>query len=178
MLLLLQCISSGAERSPKLPLSLGDPDPNLTRGFLGPPEYTVQTASWSGHPSLCSWSYSLPILYYGVRQVFPKLSLPLAGMGALTSHGSLHPPMSTTHTASWFVQQFLQGSRLCPTDRQTDAHRDRPRYIDSNRLHLMLCMAVIVKKKVKFSHTRYRALGPELIPVCRQSACRWLEENQ
>ena len=24
------------------------------------------------------------------------------------------------------------------------------------------------------SHTRYRALGPELIPVYRQSACRWL----
>jgi len=27
--------------------------------------------------------------------------------------------------------------------------------------------------KVKFSHTRYRALGPELIPVYRQSA-QWL----
>jgi len=26
------------------------------------------------------------------------------------------------------------------------------------------------KKKVKFYHTRYRALGPELIPVYRQSA--------
>ena len=30
------------------------------------------------------------------------------------------------------------------------------------------------KVKVKFSHTRYRALGPELIPVYRQSARRWL----
>jgi len=29
-----------------------------------------------------------------------------------------------------------------------------------------------VIKKVKFSHTRYRALGPELIPVYRQSARR------
>jgi len=29
-----------------------------------------------------------------------------------------------------------------------------------------------VKIKVKFSHTRYRALGPELIPVYRQSARR------
>ena len=28
------------------------------------------------------------------------------------------------------------------------------------------------KAKVKASHTRYRALGPELIPVYRQSACR------
>jgi len=31
------------------------------------------------------------------------------------------------------------------------------------------------KLKVKTSHTRCRALGPELIPVYRQSACRWLE---
>ena len=30
----------------------------------------------------------------------------------------------------------------------------------------------VVVKKVKFSHTRYRALGPELIPVYRQSARR------
>ena len=32
-------------------------------------------------------------------------------------------------------------------------------------------------KKVKFSHTRYRALGPELIPVYGQSARRWREVN-
>ena len=32
-----------------------------------------------------------------------------------------------------------------------------------------------VNKKVKFSHTHYRALGPELIPLYRQSARRWLE---
>ena len=32
-----------------------------------------------------------------------------------------------------------------------------------------------VVKKVKFSHTRYRALGPELILVYRQSARRWRE---
>ena len=30
-------------------------------------------------------------------------------------------------------------------------------------------------KRVNFSHTRYRALGPELIPVYRQSARRWIE---
>jgi len=29
-----------------------------------------------------------------------------------------------------------------------------------------------VTGKVKFSHMRYQAFGPELIPVCRQSACR------
>ena len=29
-----------------------------------------------------------------------------------------------------------------------------------------------LKAKVKFSHTRYRAVGPELIPAYRQSARR------
>ena len=38
-------------------------------------------------------------------------------------------------------------------------------------------MFLNVKGKVKFSHTRYRALGPELIPVYRQSARRWREVN-
>jgi len=32
--------------------------------------------------------------------------------------------------------------------------------------------SVAKKVKVKASHTRYRVLGPELIPVYRQSACR------
>ena len=36
---------------------------------------------------------------------------------------------------------------------------------------------VVGSKKVKFSHTRYRALGPELIPVYRQSARRLREVN-
>jgi len=29
------------------------------------------------------------------------------------------------------------------------------------------------KKRQRLSHTRYQALGPELIPVYRQSARRW-----
>ena len=33
------------------------------------------------------------------------------------------------------------------------------------------------KYKKEFSHTRYRALGPELIPVYRQSARWWREVN-
>ena len=31
---------------------------------------------------------------------------------------------------------------------------------------------ITAAKKVKFSYTRYRSLGPELIPVYRQSARR------
>jgi len=34
-----------------------------------------------------------------------------------------------------------------------------------------------VRWKIKFSHTSYRALGPELIPVYRQSARSWREVN-
>ena len=33
-------------------------------------------------------------------------------------------------------------------------------------------LCLLLKVKVKFSHTRYRALGPQLIPVYRQSARR------
>jgi len=40
-------------------------------------------------------------------------------------------------------------------------------------IHYSLTACIVAKcKKVKFSHTRYRALGPELIPVYRQSARR------
>ena len=36
----------------------------------------------------------------------------------------------------------------------------------------------VKRSKVKFSHTRYRALGPELIPVYRQSAFDGLQESR
>ena len=38
----------------------------------------------------------------------------------------------------------------------------------------LLLLMKLKRKKLEFSHTRYRALGPELIPVYKQSACRWL----
>jgi len=37
---------------------------------------------------------------------------------------------------------------------------------------IITAMPEAKKVKVKASHTRYPALGPELIPVHRQSACR------
>ena len=44
-------------------------------------------------------------------------------------------------------------------------------------VHLIPCVVNLCDwcKKVKSSHTWYRALGPKLIPVYRQSACRWPE---
>jgi len=43
------------------------------------------------------------------------------------------------------------------------------------QLHVSLTVlsSLNTSKKVKFSHTRYRASGLELIPVYKQSACRW-----
>ena len=43
--------------------------------------------------------------------------------------------------------------------------------LDNSRVQVRTTYSV-VKEKVKFSHTRYRALGLELIPVYRQSARR------
>jgi len=44
------------------------------------------------------------------------------------------------------------------------------------RISVMYCSLKMnkCKVKVKFSHTRYRVSGLELIPVYRQSDCRWL----
>ena len=45
-----------------------------------------------------------------------------------------------------------------------------------NQRALKQCTPLLRKKvKVKASHARYRALGPELIPVYRQSARTWLK---
>jgi len=43
---------------------------------------------------------------------------------------------------------------------------------DYNMHQTFLVISLVCKVKVKASHTRYRALGPELIPVYRQSARR------
>ena len=44
-------------------------------------------------------------------------------------------------------------------------------------LDFILCQTAVKSKRKKFSHTCYRALGPELIPVYRQSAHRLPEVN-
>ena len=49
---------------------------------------------------------------------------------------------------------------------------DRPPESVPRSVLAVLCTLKIQSVKVKFSHTRYRALGPELIPVYRQSARR------
>jgi len=59
-------------------------------------------------------------------------------------------PLNSTHYAMLYPQN---DDRVVAIDSVTSLHP-------------------VYSKKVKFSHTRYRALGPELIPVYRQSARR------
>jgi len=59
--------------------------------------------------------------------------------------------------------------------RETSADVDsagRTQHVTDGTPGLRYLYKVNSSKKVKLSHTRYRALGPELIPVYRQSARR------
>jgi len=59
-------------------------------------------------------------------------------------------------------------------------HRPQTQALDYKN-HITTRMAYTVQRpnkvKVKFSHTRYWALGPELIPVYRQSVHKWLFQS-
>jgi len=61
------------------------------------------------------------------------------------------------------TEDFLQQHLTCRLLLNTCDTQPRRRLITTALLKLRLRLKV----KVKFSHTRYRALGPELIPVYR-----------
>ena len=97
--------------------------------------------------SYCCSAYSQPsVLFYGSHTVLsqegPQQGDPL---GPLLFCNTIHPLLSSLKSdlKLGYMDDVSLGG---PVDR--------------------------VKVKVKFSHTRYRALGPELIPVYRQSARR------
>ena len=77
----------------------------------------------------------------------------------------------------YFAQQFQYHNEIrCDIKKlESEAeHNLQPaRHAHCATLHFLFLPTD--QSKVKFSHTRYRALGPELIPVYRQSAHRWLE---
>ena len=53
--------------------------------------------------------------------LFPlKIALSNGGSGHYLIHRDVGPPKSSTQTASWSVQPFLQGSLVWQTDRPTD----------------------------------------------------------
>jgi len=77
-----------------------------------------------------------------------------AGWDKWTQDSFMDPALHT-------MQAMQIGQKGCPVFANITFY-PRKKYV--------LC--TIIKVKVKFSHTRYRALGPELIPVYRQSARR------
>jgi len=68
----------------------------------------------------------------------------------------LHMANNVEYVDRWQATTYSGHTQVCPHKVLLYIERSGPPF----------------NKKVKFSHTRYRALGPELIPVYRQSARR------
>jgi len=105
----------------KMPIPCGHLDPYLIPYSLGTSEPISQTASWLVELFLHRWPHSVPILYNGTPLSPSPQNCPIP-WGDLDSHpiyGSLGPPESSTQTASWLVQPFLQDSLVWQTDQQT-----------------------------------------------------------
>jgi len=115
----------------KIASSHGGSVPHPISGSLGPPDSASQMAS-IGSAVFAQFTAEYP---YTLQQAAPfpqKLPFPWEGSGPHLIHGSLGPPESSTQTASWSVQLFLQGSLLWQTN--------RPRYmVGNNRPHLCTC---------------------------------------
>jgi len=92
---------------PKLPLLMRYLESHLTRGSLGPPESSTQTASWSVQPFLHRRPQRIPILYNGTPLPPSKLPLPIRDLDPHLIHGSLGPLESSTQMISHSVQPFL-----------------------------------------------------------------------
>jgi len=76
--------------------------------------------------------------------------------GIWTSYNTwfLGPPESSTQTASWSVQPFLQGSQLWQTNRPTDRQTYRPCYpVGNNRPHLRTYSTVSLRCSLKQGKT-------------------------
>jgi len=90
-------------------------------------------------------------------------------------HGFSVPCEFVSQTAFRSVHPFIQGSPVSPThcvqrDKRSVKRTATFPFAEMKLMYVWATMSC--KGKVKFSHTRYRALGPELIPVYRQSARR------
>ena len=84
---------------------------------------------------------------------------------------------STRRGADWQLHGQLQSSRRLQRTQSFVYLTALPRVANLMHWSIGHCEWWGGKVKVKFSHTRYWALGPELIPVYRQSARRWRDVN-
>ena len=105
--------------------------------------------------------------------------------GTAATVGTTTPiiPSATHHWSESQNERARRPRRARSLDRIqiTNCHtrRRRPRQRRSNsKISIRRQSAIQWKgKRVKASHTRYRALGPELIPVYSQSARKWLKSS-
>ena len=97
----------------KLPLPMGDLDPDITNDFLGPSEPTTQMASRLVEHRFCTGDCRVS-LYFTVGCPFPTQNchFPWGNLDLHLIQRFPGPPKSSTQTASRSVQQFLQGSLL------------------------------------------------------------------
>jgi len=72
---------------------------------------------------------------------------------------------------TFLLCSILYSARMLSWRGQRRSAEER-NYVTHTVYRMRLTVLFASKKKVKFSHTCYRALGPELIPVYRQSARR------
>ena len=103
----------------------------------------------------------------------PKFAPFLGGPGFQRNTWFLGPAQVHNPNSISIGSAVLQGSRLCPTDRQTHRQTDQltPSYIDSNRPQIMLCMAMRPKNKpyedrlkhLNLPNMKYRCIRGEMI---------------
>jgi len=91
----------------------------------------AQNPKW--HPDqfscFCAAHHRMSLYFITGRPSSLKLPLPMGELDLYLIHGFLSPPESSTQTASWLVQLFLQGSLLWQTDRPCHS-------VGNNRPHL------------------------------------------
>ena len=91
----------------------------------------------------------------------------------MTSH-PLDPPLPVAAKRDDVRWQTVPNAS-CGDCGRAVAGSDQCVYRRANGVAVCVCVCVCARPrdiKLKFSHSRYRALGPELIPVYRQSARR------
>jgi len=104
--------------------------------------------------------------------LFPsKLPLPM-GIWTPSNVWFLGPSEFTYQKTFKSIQQFLKGSRLWQTDRQTDRLTDRPRYfVCITRPHL--CSTALRPKKLKCDINTKPSLSKLMVSSSRPTHCYW-----
>ena len=133
---------------------------------------------WRGDHSVTQNALILQLLGGGAspprppaRALHPAPSLGAQPLRLSLQHDLLDPPLGQANFRRFKKHNFPVTAKI-----RTSGYQTLECLLQHSQLRKR--MGVLWKvKKVTFPHTRYRALGPELIPVYRQSARRWREVN-